>query len=94
MNFYDAVQSHACAGLFGLVLVSLSVAAGLGLCSLLHLQFNATTTQIVPFITLGLGVDDMFLMVYTFAQNSASKHIDFEVSYLLSLLILVKACVF
>ena len=80
INFCNAVQSQAGIGVIGVVLVSVSVAAGLGLCSLLSLPLNATTTQIVPFIALGLGVDDMFLMAYSFAQNSASLLIDHQVT--------------
>ena len=37
--------------------------AGLGFATALGISFNAATTQIVPFLTLGLGVDDMFLLV-------------------------------
>lgn len=33
-------------GLAGVLLVALSVAAGLGLCSLMGLSFNAATTQV------------------------------------------------
>lgn len=79
MNVYDAVQSHASAAIVGVFLISLSVVAGLGLCSLLQLPFNATTTQIVPFLALGLGVDDMFLMAYAFAENSLTNHIAYKV---------------
>ncbi|XP_067928680.1 protein patched homolog 1-like [Watersipora subatra] len=71
MNFCDATNSHAGVGIVGVLLVSLSVVAGLGLCALLRLPFNATTTQVVPFISLGLGMDDVFLMVHSFAKNTA-----------------------
>lgn len=81
MNFCDAVQSHAGVGIAGVLLVSLTVAAGLGLCSLLRLPFNAATTQIVPFIALGLGVDDMFVMAYSYAHTSSSQHIQYQVRY-------------
>ena len=35
--------------------------------------------QIIPFLALGLGVDDIFLMAHTYGENSASKHIAFNV---------------
>ena len=79
MNFCDAVQSHAGVGIAGVILVSVTVAAGLGVCSLLRLPFNAATTQIVPFIALGLGVDDMFVMAYAFAEASAAAYIPYQV---------------
>lgn len=79
MNFCDAVQSHAGVGIAGIILVSVTVAAGLGVCALLRLPFNAATTQIIPFIALGLGVDDMFVMAYSFAETSAAAHIKYQV---------------
>jgi patched 1 protein len=42
--------------------------AGLGLATCLGIHFNAATTNIVPFLTLGLGVDDMFLLAYNYAK--------------------------
>lgn len=41
-------------GLAGVLLVALSVAAGLGLCSLIGISFNAATTQVLqgPFVAV------------------------------------------
>jgi len=66
----DKVRSHVGLGLGGLLLVSLSVAAGLGLAALLGISFNAASTQIVPFLALGLGVNSMFLLIHTFNQQT------------------------
>ena len=46
--------------------VALSVAAGLGLCAYAGVKMNATSTQVLPFLLLGLGVDDMFVLVHKF----------------------------
>lgn len=43
---WDCAKSQGAVGLAGVLLVALSVAAGLGLCSLLGLSFNAATTQV------------------------------------------------
>jgi len=43
---WDCAKSQGAVGLAGVLLVSLSVAAGLGLCSLLGISFNAATTQV------------------------------------------------
>lgn len=43
---WDCTKSQGAVGLAGVLLVALSVAAGLGLCSLLGLSFNAATTQV------------------------------------------------
>ena len=64
------MSSQSGIGMAGVVLVSLSVAAGLGICSVLGISFNASTTQIIPFLALGLGVDDMFLIAHTYHENA------------------------
>lgn len=49
---WDCSKSQGAVGLAGVLLVALSVAAGLGLCSLIGISFNAATTQVLqgPFI--------------------------------------------
>nr|CAD7573268.1 unnamed protein product [Timema californicum] len=73
LRWYDPVRSQAGVGVAGVMLVSMTVAAGLGFCALLGIAFNASTTQIVPFLALGLGVDDMFLIVHTYAEEEATS---------------------
>lgn len=69
----DPVNSQCGIGMAGVLLVGLSVAAGLGLCSVLGIKFNASTTQIIPFLALGLGVDDMFLIAHTYSEHAHLK---------------------
>lgn len=52
-NLSDAIQSQAAVGLAGVILVILSVAAGLGICSVAGIRFNAATTQVCS--TVGRG---------------------------------------
>ncbi|XP_062849076.1 protein patched homolog 1 [Trichomycterus rosablanca] len=73
---WDCTKSQGAVGLAGVLLVALSVAAGLGLCSLLGLSFNAATTQVLPFLALGIGVDDMFLLAHSFTE--AGSNIPFK----------------
>lgn len=42
----DPVRSQSAIGLAGIVLVSFTVAAGLGFCAVLGIAFNASTTQV------------------------------------------------
>lgn len=56
-----------------MILVCATVAAGLGFCALLGIPFNAATTQIVPFLALGIGVHDMFLLTHTYAELSVNE---------------------
>jgi len=76
------VRSGVGLGLAGCLLVTLAGVAGLGCSMLLGVPFNAATTQIVPFLTLGLGVDDMFLLVHSFRDivKLAKQH---EIGFLL-----------
>ncbi|KGL93010.1 Protein patched 1, partial [Charadrius vociferus] len=73
---WDCSRSQGAVGLAGVLLVALSVASGLGLCSLLGISFNAATTQVLPFLALGIGVDDMFLLAHAFTETS--QHIPFK----------------
>ncbi|KAK1165248.1 hypothetical protein AOXY_G13734 [Acipenser oxyrinchus oxyrinchus] len=66
---WDCAKSQGAVGLAGVLLVALSVASGLGLCSLLGISFNAATTQVLPFLALGIGVDDMFLLAHAFTET-------------------------
>nr|XP_051713804.1 protein patched homolog 2 isoform X3 [Oryctolagus cuniculus] len=65
---WDCAQSQGAVGLAGVLLVALAVASGLGLCALLGISFNAATTQVLPFLALGIGVDDIFLLAHAFTE--------------------------
>ncbi|XP_048383214.1 protein patched homolog 1 isoform X1 [Stegostoma tigrinum] len=75
---WDSAKSQGAVGLAGVLLVALSVAAGLGLCSLIGISFNAATTQVLPFLALGVGVDDIFLLAHAFSETGHNKKIPFE----------------
>uniref|UniRef100_A0A4W3IFK5 Patched 1 n=1 Tax=Callorhinchus milii TaxID=7868 RepID=A0A4W3IFK5_CALMI len=75
---WDCARSQGAVGLAGVLLVALSVAAGLGLCSLIGISFNAATTQVLPFLALGVGVDDIFLLAHAFSETGQNKRIPFE----------------
>lgn len=62
-------RSQSFLGMMGVIFIALAAVAGLGLCSLLGLPFNASTTQTIPFLALGLGMDNMFLLAHTYASD-------------------------
>lgn len=53
---WDCAKSQGAVGLAGVLLMALSVAAGLGLCSLLGLSLNAATTQVLSLNLISLLV--------------------------------------
>ncbi|CAI2342206.1 unnamed protein product [Caenorhabditis sp. 36 PRJEB53466] len=52
--------------LAGVLVVTFASVAGLGLATWFGIEFNAATTQIVPFLTLGIGVDNMFMLLHNY----------------------------
>lgn len=42
----DSINSRSFLGMAGVIIIALSVAAGLGFCALIGLPFNASTTQV------------------------------------------------
>lgn len=70
----SGVRSSVGLAVAGCFLVTIAGLAGLGCSMLLGIPFNAATTQIVPFLSLGLGVDDMFLLVHNY--KAILKYID------------------
>lgn len=78
LKIHDGVKSQGGVGLGGVVLVTFSVAASLGFCAWIGIMFNAATTQVLPFLALGVGVDDMFLLAHS--ATSIPSEIPFVVS--------------
>jgi len=62
------VQSGVTLALLGCLLVTLACLAGLGCSMALGLPFNVATTQILPFLALGLGVNDLFLLSHNYVS--------------------------
>jgi len=58
--------SRALVGQVGVLLVAISVASGLAVTRLAGVEWSAAATQIVPFVMLGLGVSDTFILLRLF----------------------------
>uniref|UniRef100_A0A0R3RWT3 SSD domain-containing protein n=1 Tax=Elaeophora elaphi TaxID=1147741 RepID=A0A0R3RWT3_9BILA len=65
-GWWFGVNSSVGLSILGVFLVTYASISGLGISSYMGIHFNAATTQIVPFLTLGLGVDDMFLLLHNY----------------------------
>ncbi|CAL2032757.1 unnamed protein product [Caenorhabditis brenneri] len=61
-----ATESSMGLALAGVLVVTFASVAGLGLATWFGIEFNAATTQIVPFLTLGIGVDNMFMLLHNY----------------------------
>jgi len=70
----DNLNSHRFVTVAGLALVLLSTAAGLGFCALLRIPFNAATTQVVPFISISLGMYSLYLLLSCYKANQEMDH--------------------
>ncbi|XP_024533742.1 protein patched homolog 2 isoform X1 [Selaginella moellendorffii] len=63
VNFKDPVHSFTWLALTGMVVVSLAVIAGFGFSAAVGIKLTPLAGSVVPFLTLGLGIDDVFVLV-------------------------------
>jgi hypothetical protein len=63
------IMSKSMVGGAGVLVVALGVGGGLGLACYAGIPLNATSTQVLPFLLLGLGVDDMFVIAHNIDED-------------------------
>ncbi|KAL9914893.1 protein patched [Glossina fuscipes fuscipes] len=73
IRWRDPVKGQSSVGVAGVLLMGFSTAAGLGLCAILGIVFNAASTQVVPFLALGLGVDHIFMLTAAYAESNRKE---------------------
>ncbi|XP_075166747.1 protein patched [Haematobia irritans] len=73
IRWKDPVKGQSSVGVAGVLLIGFSTAAGLGLCAILGIVFNAASTQVVPFLALGLGVDHIFMLTAAYAESNRKE---------------------
>ena len=69
INIGNPSYSLSTLGICGVLLIVLSIASGLGFCCLLGFTFNASTTQIIPFLSLALGSAPLFFLMDAYEEN-------------------------
>jgi len=80
-NPWNPAQSKSLAGGVGVIISILSTAAGLGLCYLVfNWDFTPGTMQVLPFLGVGIGVDDMLVLLYTYHYQTSKDNIRLEIS--------------
>ncbi|XP_071807226.1 patched domain-containing protein 3-like isoform X1 [Asterias amurensis] len=65
----DWVQSKPWLGQFGVISAMLAIASSMGLLSYCGVPFNEVTAS-MPFLAIGIGIDDMFIMLATWRKTS------------------------
>lgn len=63
VNIRKPVHSHTALVLTGLTVVALAVVAGFGFTSAVGIKLTPLAGSVVPFLALGLGIDDVFVLV-------------------------------
>lgn len=69
------VQSKFMLGVVGIVIVLFSVSASVGLFSAMGVKVTLIIAEVIPFLVLAIGVDNIFLIVHEFERvNSSYPH--------------------
>jgi hypothetical protein len=67
LGWQSGVRSHFWVGIGGVLIIACAVATSLGCGAWLGIPFSATATNVVPFVALGIGIDDMLVIVHEYA---------------------------
>lgn len=65
------VNSKFTLGLFGIAMVILSVSSSVGLFSLLGVKVTLIIAEVIPFLVLAVGVDNVFILVHELDRQNA-----------------------
>lgn len=66
------VQSKFTLGVVGILIVLMSISASIGLFSWVGIKATLIIAEVIPFIVLAVGVDNIFLIVHEFERANAS----------------------
>src|SRR5437762_9631719 len=72
------VQSKFMLGIMGIVIVLMSVSASVGVFSAAGIKVTLIIAEVIPFLVLAVGVDNIFLIVHEFERVNIS-HPDAEI---------------
>ncbi|KAB0798294.1 hypothetical protein PPYR_09287 [Photinus pyralis] len=61
---------HSPLAALGVFILASSTSAGLGVCSLLGLPMNLLSTQVLPFVTVGLALRELFMLLSMQSRNN------------------------
>ncbi|PWW80754.1 multidrug efflux transporter AcrB transmembrane domain-containing protein [Tuber magnatum] len=66
------VESKFTLGIFGIIIVLMSVSASVGLFSAMGVKVTLIIAEVIPFLVLAVGVDNIFLIVHEFERVNYS----------------------
>ncbi|CAI5722164.1 unnamed protein product [Hyaloperonospora brassicae] len=73
-KFQDPVRSRFGLGFTGILIVLLSLGAAMGVsCAILQMKVTMITLEVVPFLVLAIGVDNMFILANEFDRLAARR---------------------
>ncbi|KAL1406562.1 niemann-Pick type C-related protein 1 [Vanrija albida] len=65
------IQSKFSLGLFGIAIVLIAVTSSVGLFSLLGVRVTLIIAEVIPFLVLAVGVDNVFILVHELERQNA-----------------------
>ncbi|KAB7495176.1 Niemann-Pick C1 protein [Armadillidium nasatum] len=68
------IETKMTLGLCSVILVFLSVVSSIGLCGFLGVQGTLFVLEVIPFLVLAVGVDNIFLLVQTLQREERSEN--------------------
>ena len=66
-----SVNSKFSLGLFGIIIVLVAVSSSVGLFSLLGVRITLIIAEVIPFLVLAVGVDNVFILVHELERQNA-----------------------
>ena len=64
-KFYNCVKSNFLLSLVGLIYILSAVLIGYSVCGFLKIKASLISLEVIPFLILAIGVDNMFLIYYS-----------------------------